>query len=212
MNDNLPNEDGRGTTASRILDAAELLFAERGFAGTAVRDIAAAVGLNPASLYNHFPGKQEMYEAVLDRALTPIFELLTELTSTRPTPGRDERIIEVIVDHIAANPAIARILQFEALGGGANLARLAGRWLDPIYSKGIEALRSSPNIEGWDSHELALLVGAFHNMILGYFVMAPVLSGVLGEDLNSSRALARHKVFLRKVAHYLVGTELPATE
>jgi AcrR family transcriptional regulator len=42
-------------TADRILDAAEALFAERGLAGTAVRDIAARTGLNPASLYNHFP-------------------------------------------------------------------------------------------------------------------------------------------------------------
>jgi len=209
VSENSATEESRGGTAERILDAAEELFAENGFAGTAVRDIANRVGLNPASLYNHFPGKQEMYEAVLDRALTPIFQLLTELTSSQPEPGRDERTIDVIVEHIAANPAIARIWQFEALGGGENLARLAGRWLDPIYSKGIEALKNSPRIEGWDAHELPLLVGAFHNMILGYFVMAPVLSGMLGEDLSAPEALARQKIFLRKVAHHLVGTELP---
>ena len=54
-------------TRDRILDTAEALFAERGFAGTAVRDIAAAVGLTAASLYNHFAGKEALYAAVLER-------------------------------------------------------------------------------------------------------------------------------------------------
>ena len=47
-------------TRDRILDAAEELFAERGLAGTAVRDISNQVGLTPASLYNHFSGKQSL--------------------------------------------------------------------------------------------------------------------------------------------------------
>ena len=45
-------------TAERILDAAEELFAERGYAGTALRDVAAMVDLRTPSLYNHFPNKE----------------------------------------------------------------------------------------------------------------------------------------------------------
>jgi len=44
-------------TRERILDEAEVLFANSGFAGTSVRDIATAAGLTPASLYNHFSNK-----------------------------------------------------------------------------------------------------------------------------------------------------------
>ena len=54
-------------TRGRILDAAELLFASHGFTGTAMRDIARSVNLNPGSLYNHFSSKQVLYEAVLER-------------------------------------------------------------------------------------------------------------------------------------------------
>ena len=49
------------STVDRILDAAEGLFADRGYAGTAVRDIAAAVSLNPASLYNTGTGTGTTY-------------------------------------------------------------------------------------------------------------------------------------------------------
>lgn len=52
-------------TRGRIVAAAFELFAERGYHAVSVRDIAAAVGIKDASLYNHFPGKQAIFDAVL---------------------------------------------------------------------------------------------------------------------------------------------------
>ena len=52
-------------TKGRIVEAAFGLFAERGYHAVSVRDIAAAVGVKDASLYNHFPGKQAIFDAVL---------------------------------------------------------------------------------------------------------------------------------------------------
>lgn len=54
---------------SRVLDAAERLFMERGYHAIALRDIAALLGIRQASLYYHFPqGKEEIYVAVAERA------------------------------------------------------------------------------------------------------------------------------------------------
>src|SRR5690606_15695429 len=61
-------------TAARILDAAEALFAERGYAGTTLRDVADAVGLRIPSLYNHFPSKDALYAAVLERGFGPVLD------------------------------------------------------------------------------------------------------------------------------------------
>ena len=44
-----------------------------------MRDIARSVSLNPGSLYNHFSSKQVLYEAVLERGLRPMFDLLDDL-------------------------------------------------------------------------------------------------------------------------------------
>jgi AcrR family transcriptional regulator len=191
-------------TAERILDAAEALFAEHGFAGTAIRDIAARVGLNPASLYNHFPGKQELYEAVLDRGLQPVFEMLAGLTDSDWSPARDDRAVDMIVEHFAARPGVARLLHHEALAGGDNIARLAGRWIGPIYQQGIDALRRSPVLEGWTGEDLPLLVMALHNLILGYFSMASLHEKLLGVDPLSPHALERQKDFLKRVTRRLV--------
>ncbi|RDB61247.1 TetR/AcrR family transcriptional regulator [Gordonibacter sp. 28C] len=56
-------------TRERIVAAAFALFAERGYHAVPVRDIAAAVGIKDASLYNHFPGKRAIFDAVVAEAL-----------------------------------------------------------------------------------------------------------------------------------------------
>jgi hypothetical protein len=111
----------------------------------------------------------------------------------------------MIVDHFAARPSLARLLHHEALAGGDNIARLAGRWIGPIYQQGIEALRASPALEGWSPQDLPLLVMALHNLILGYFSMAPLHEKLLGVDPLSDEALERQKDFLRRAIRRLVG-------
>ncbi len=56
-----------GKAKERILKAALTLFAQRGFQGVSVRDIAQAVELTPPALYAHFSSKQEVLEAILRR-------------------------------------------------------------------------------------------------------------------------------------------------
>ena len=57
------------TTADRILNAAEDLFAEKGYSATSLGDVADRVGIRSPSLYNHFKNKEALYEAVLERLL-----------------------------------------------------------------------------------------------------------------------------------------------
>lgn len=58
----------RGAGArERAIEVGERLFAERGLWGTSVRDLAAALGVPTASLLHHFPRKEALYRAVLER-------------------------------------------------------------------------------------------------------------------------------------------------
>ncbi|MFT4572145.1 MAG: AcrR family transcriptional regulator [Hyphomicrobiaceae bacterium] len=191
-------------TRERILDAAEVLFADRGFAGAAVRDIAGAVGLNAASLYNHFGGKDELYEAVLDRGLRPVFELLEQIRADGDNAENDLESVERLVRHFARNPQLARLIHHDSLAGGECLARIGGRWIGPIYLEGLRALRQATGDKTWEDAELPLLIAAFHNMILGYFALAPLMASVFGTDPLSDEALQLQSDFLKKVARRLV--------
>ncbi|MDR4051793.1 MAG: helix-turn-helix domain-containing protein [Oscillospiraceae bacterium] len=53
-------------TKQRILDKALELFSARGYDAVSVGEIAEAVGIRAPSLYNHFPGKQAIFDAIVE--------------------------------------------------------------------------------------------------------------------------------------------------
>ena len=65
-------------TVERILDAAEALFAERGFAETSLRTITSTAGVNLAAVNYHFGSKKELIQAVFARFLSPFCRELDE--------------------------------------------------------------------------------------------------------------------------------------
>lgn len=61
----------RSATRDRILDAAEVLFAERGFAETSLRAITSRAGVNLAAVNYHFGAKEALIQSVFERFLDP---------------------------------------------------------------------------------------------------------------------------------------------
>lgn len=59
-------------TRSRLLDAAEQVFRERGVSGSSLDEIAKAAGLTRGAIYRHFKDKAELFEAMMDRVTLPL--------------------------------------------------------------------------------------------------------------------------------------------
>ena len=57
----------KSKTKIRILDAALVMFAENGYNGTNLRDLAAELGLSKSALYKHYANKEAIWNALLDR-------------------------------------------------------------------------------------------------------------------------------------------------
>jgi AcrR family transcriptional regulator len=55
------------TTKDRILDEALVMFAEHGYKGTNLRDLAARLGLSKSALYKHYESKEDIWNALLDK-------------------------------------------------------------------------------------------------------------------------------------------------
>jgi AcrR family transcriptional regulator len=85
-------------TRDSILAAAQDLFLAQGYAATTMRQIARAVGITPAAIYNHFPGKDEIFATLLQRAAPyePLFALLQELRADTPEAMLRQAIRSVI--------------------------------------------------------------------------------------------------------------------
>ena len=70
---------------TRVLDAAEKLFMERGYASVTMRDIAEALGVKQAALYYHAPkGKEQLYREVVARNMSRQQEGLEKAIATAP--------------------------------------------------------------------------------------------------------------------------------
>ena len=195
------------STRERILDVAERLFAENGLAGTAVRDIAREAGLTAPSLYNHFDGKQALYEAVLARGVQPLFGLLGELTEGQRSEDASVHVIDAVMDHLASHPNIARLIQHESLTGGASLSQIVHGWLGPVVSQALSAMRNNPET-AWTEEEQPMAVAAWIHVILGHFAMAPLLQELFEVDPLAPEQIERQKHFLRRFAQMMMtGSE-----
>jgi AcrR family transcriptional regulator len=201
------------STRERILDVAEVLFAERGLAGTAVRDIAREAGLTAPSLYNHFDGKQALYEAVLARGVEPLYSIMGGGgPATLEGARRDEaaqttqagETLDAIMDHLASHPNLAKLIQYESLTGGENLARIVHGWLEPIVSTGLAAMKANPNTV-WSDDEQPLAVAAWIHVILGHFALAPLLRELFHVDPLAPEQIERQKQFLRRFAQLMMA-------
>jgi AcrR family transcriptional regulator len=195
-------------TRAAIIDAAEVRFAAQGYAGTAMRDIAGDVSLNPASLYNYFSGKQGLYEAVLERGLRPIIELLDSLACGGFAPENLDGETDRLISSLAHRPHLARLLLHESLAGGEGLRRLSSRWLRPLYARALATVQEGGASSPWREDELPLLLMAFHHLILGHFALASMQQEVFDEDPLSEASMERQCRFMRRVVHLLVHGEV----
>jgi AcrR family transcriptional regulator len=77
-------------TRSLLLDAAEQVFAEKGFTPASLDDIARAAGYTKGAIYKHFATKEDLFLAVSDRYWRRYFEHFTEVLSSATEVGAAE--------------------------------------------------------------------------------------------------------------------------
>jgi AcrR family transcriptional regulator len=198
-----PGEAALPASRERILDAAEQLFAQHGLAGAGVRDIAQAAGLTPASLYNHFPSKEALYEAVLERGVRPLLELLQQLSARSHPADAMEEIVGAIMEHLTRTPDLPRLVHHEACDGGERLAGLARHWIRPLIAQGVAEMQRDTE-SPWEEAEFPLIITAWFNLVFAHFAMAPLMSEVFEEDLLSRQGIERQTRFFRKLARLMM--------
>ncbi|MCP2167786.1 TetR/AcrR family transcriptional regulator [Goodfellowiella coeruleoviolacea] len=74
-------EEQKNLTRNRVLDAAVTVFAEKSFVGATMEDIARAAGVTRATVYAHFPGKNEIIRALLVRVYDISHEVYAALAA-----------------------------------------------------------------------------------------------------------------------------------
>lgn len=114
----------------RALDAAATLFACNGFDGSPMNELARSAGLSLKALYAVFPGKEELFEAVIadryEQHVVPLLDL------ARPAPTAVEGVFALVEDVLAAMQTDRSFLILYARGSAGVPAKLRAAGRDPF--------------------------------------------------------------------------------
>ncbi len=192
-----PSRAARGEETRRaILRAAEEVFAERGYSGARMEDVAERVGIRRASVVHHFVDKQTLYVALLDDLFGGLLEGYRDaLTGPDPLTERLLRCIDVWVERVESRPGLLRISLWEmARASPAEAAPMASR-VQPLVSTLAGAIRTGQEQglchDDVDPVGLVMSVAgttAFIGLrtnLLGPSVAAPLAPGTLRAELRS---------------------------
>jgi AcrR family transcriptional regulator len=147
---------------TRILDAALALMSEQGSAGASMRQLAAASGLNVATIYHYFPSKADVLRAVLDerRYGERLSTDAPELDLALPPRDRLVALVGWLWANALEEEAVFRLLVGEALRGEEAATTTAAELVDALAA----------SIEAW-------LVDGFPELTVDPALLARVLRG-----------------------------------
>jgi AcrR family transcriptional regulator len=86
-------EEQKALTRRRLLDAAEVVFAKRGFHGASVDEIAREAGATTGALYSNFSGKEDLFLALFERSAQADVRDYAEVSTTQATPDEQTRAV-----------------------------------------------------------------------------------------------------------------------
>jgi AcrR family transcriptional regulator len=185
---------GQRSTRDLILDEAVVCFAERGYDGTSLNDIAAGVGIRRPSLLHHFASKELLYRNVFERILSDWLERVSEAVEMDGT-GWDkvELVLRAGFALFEDHPDYVRMMRREALDGGVRLGIDLASVLKPLFEAAAEYLdemMAAGKLRRHDSRHL-LIMG--YGAILSYFSDAPFITDLLEDDALTPERIRVHR-------------------
>jgi TetR/AcrR family transcriptional regulator len=189
-----PGPSGVVDIKASILDAAEYLFATRGFAATSMRAIAEQVDVTPAMAHYYFGSKKDLLQAVMEQVLGPMADALAELQRRGKIPLSE--FTRLMFRMVAEHPYLPQLITREVFLPGGQLQQEFLRDFAPRLGGKLPGILQREQQQGRvradvDPSVMALLV---LSLCFFPFIARPAAEAVLGVsyDPAGEQALSEH--------------------
>jgi TetR/AcrR family transcriptional regulator len=181
-------------TDLRCLAAAEHLFADRGFEGTTLRDVSAAVGITSAALIHHFGTKERLYGMVLERVGNSLDSYVVEVSepvSINAVARMFERFLDWSFDH----QHLAQLLLRELMENRSRLSRARRMHMLSLITSYVEQIQQGQKSGIFRQFDAELFVYYTLGAITHFSAAAPTIDRMLRVDFGD--AISRFRLTLR---------------
>lgn len=166
----------KAATRQRLLDAAETVFADKGYHGAAVDDIIAASDSSKGGFYFHFPNKEAIFLALID-ALTPKLEaaFAHAIAAEADPVAQLDAALRVALETFSRHRRLSKILLVEAVGLGhgfdEKLMRVRGRFAAMIQRQ-LDLAVAAGSIAPMDTEIVAWAwFGAINEIVVRWLIL-----------------------------------------
>ncbi len=178
---------------SRLLDAAVVLFKEKGQAGVAVAEIAAAAGAYPSQVTYYFRTKEALFVEAACREVLYVARQ-AELAAAGAASGSDynRRLVETVI----GSPGLALFVEALSLTRRRqDLAPLIERTFERLHAEGDRAYGETRHRRGWSESESAATVARrFWTLALGVALREGATEATVAEAVEEMVALLRYDI------------------
>jgi TetR/AcrR family transcriptional regulator len=214
MSQTIEKERNAARSRSAILDAAESLFAERGYQGTSFTEVGAAAGLSRGAPGYFFGTKAELYRAVLERAFTEVREAVRAgraraLASHQGAEAILAGAVSDYFDFLAARPNFVRLIEREAL---SNDGSMDGAGHLSAGQEALAAISAELGLDDSDSGDASQLLLSIISLCWFPLIHARTVAPAVGVSLDRTTDFERRKQHVVNLVLYgLPGLLRPST-
>jgi len=164
-----------GTARERILDTALEVIAKRGYASAGVKEIVDLSGTSKGSFYFHFPSKEQMVMALLERMSEKLVNKVYNAIKDQPSPlHRLAASIDILMAVFVRKRNIAQVLLLNVVGNGKTMDRkflpIRERFLELIKQELDSAVESGQIAPVDTSLAARIWLGGIHEVILHWLL------------------------------------------